>query len=290
MRKNESRRLLARIIQMEFRSLCRQYFENVEEEPDTLPQITDFQIALADEAAALLTDEQYVMLHILLERLQRLKKLTGEEKAEAVRSLIYRYMDMVYLEYYREMGVPEDYFLLLDREVLALYNKLAGRKQRVPEKNMVNDTQGRPLYRIEGTRVLAYRPDGEKLCDTTVDENGNIKGWKKTGNYTGGFEGGTKSGKGVEYYDTAGCAGIRREGIWSNDVFVEGTEYGVLVYRTEGFEIKRDFDGRVLHKDLDYIWDVIMGDGESARYYFADVKLKDGRYTIIEDTVRPAIV
>lgn len=290
MRKNEIRRLLARIIQMELRAACRQYFENPEEELYTLPRITEAQIALADEVAGSLTDAQYVMLHILLERLQRLKKLTGEEKTEAVRSLVYQYMDMVYLEYHKEMGAPEDYFLLLDREVLALYNKLAGRKQRVPEKTVVNDTQGRPLYRIEGTHVLAYGMDGEKLCDTTVDENGNIKGWKKTGNYTGGFEEGVRSGKGVEYYDTAGCSGIRREGVWSNDVFVEGTEYGVLVYKADDFEIKRDFDGRVLHKDLDYVWDVIMGDGESARYYFADVRLRDGSYTIIEDTVRPAIV
>lgn len=290
MRKSEIRRLLARIIRMELHAACRQYFENQEEGAGTLPQITDAQAALADEVADSLTDDQYVLLHVLLGRLQRLKKLSGEEKTEAVRSLVYQYMDMVYLEYHKEMGVPEDYFLLLDREVLVLYNKLAGRKQRIPEKTVVKDTQGMPLYRMEGTRVLAYRPDGEKLCDTTVDENGNIKGWKKTGNYTGGFDEGVRSGRGVEYYDTAGCFGIRREGMWSNDVLVEGTEYGVLVYKADDFEIKRDFDGRVLHKDLDYVWDVIMGDGESARYYFADVRLKDGSYTIIEDTVRPAIV
>ena len=290
MRKCEIKQLLARIIRMELRAVSRQYFEDTEEEECVLPRITDYQVALADEVAKSLTDEQYVMLHVLLERLQQIKKLAKEEQKDALRSLVYQYMDAVYLEYHKDMDVPEDYFLLFDKKVLALYNVLSKPKYRVPTKAMVKDIKGRPLYHIDGSHILAYRADGEKLCDVAADENGNIEGWKKTGNYTGGFANGARDGNGVEYYDTAGCFGIRREGLWSNGEFIEGTEYGVLVYKADSYEIKKDFDGSVLHKDLDYVWDVIMGDGESARYYFADVLLKDGRYTIIEDTIRPAIV
>lgn len=300
MKKREKAALLARIIRMELSALCRNYFTG-ETEEEVLSHITAGHLELVDAVAGLLTDEQYVLLHNLLVRLQEMKQQKGEEGKEQQRSLLYRYMNLVYLEYQKEMNTPEDYFLLADRQILLAYNRLADRRKRVPARATVYDTEGKPLYMLDRDRVVAYGADGAKLCDTVIDAEGNVGGWKKTGSYAGEFADGLRNGNGVEYYDVAGCSGIRREGIWQQGEFISGKEYGILLYRQEeepeedtyklcSYEIKMDFDGKVLHKDLDYVWDVIMGDGESARYYFADVILENGVYEILEDTIRPAIV
>ena len=276
---------------MEMQAICKSFFEEIQEgELCTLPRLTDAQIALIDEVADSLTDEQYVLLHRIFHQLQQLKVLGAQEKQDGFARMVYQYVNGVYLEYYKQMHTPQDYFLLLDKEILAIYNVLMPVKMRLPAATKLYDREGRLLYEEKQHKIIAYDTAGDKLCDTCTDEDGTISGWKKSGNYSGGFTEGMKNGEGVEYYDVAGCQGIRREGIWKEDVFVAGKEYGVLVYKGDAYEIKKDFEGHVLHKDLEYVWDVIMGEGESAKYYFADALLEDGEYTIIEGSIRPAIM
>lgn len=303
MNKRETKAFLARILRMELCAICKFYFENEADSP-SLPAITSRQIGYIDEVSEKLSDEEYVLLNTLFRQLKKHKKLRGEEQRNSARALIYQYMNMVYLEYYQEMGTPKDYFLLMDKRIIHLYNQLVCRGKRMKMDNRAYDVEGKLLYEIRDTHIQAFTPEGEKLVDTVTDKQGNVQGWKKTRDYTGGFCDGMRQGQGIEYYDAAACSGIRREGLWEQGEFISGKEYGVLVYRTgeipeeDDFDsqkdmdkivIKQDFEGNVLHKDLDYVWDVIMGEGESARYYFADVELEDGEYSIIPETVRAAI-
>lgn len=108
-------------------------------------------------------------------------------------------------------------------------------------------------------------------------------GYKCTRDYEGEYVSGKKHGEGKEYcitYDYKEWNHLLQEGIWENDIFIQGRMNGVLVENVNGaMELVQIEEGRfVTKKDsgIDFLFE------SEEDYYWVDVSLKDGEYEIID--------
>lgn len=250
---------------------------------DKIQPVNEAQLALVEKIHEVLTDEQYQLINSILfyMKMSRIGNddMSGWEFAE---QLVEECFEDLYVEYADEMWeLPMQ--CTLKKNVVELLNALSFDKHFKYEEKRIYD--GSLVFSTVMDEMFACDREGKILCKGKLDEKG-FTGYKCTRDYEGEYVAGKKYGEGKEYcitYDYKEWHHLLQEGIWENDIFIQGRMNGVLVENINGaMELVQIEEGRVVTKKDDGI-DFLFESEED--YYWADVSLKDGEYEIIDGSV-----
>lgn len=306
--KQGSRQLLASVI-MHAMEKAWEYYEKafLQDHPldsSELIPITETQIALLEEVRDSLDEGDYFAFHRLLNNLKM--ATTGTEDMdghEFIQRIVKQYIEPLYCEYYskiQKLSLPE----ILTDKFVNLFNNLASEKQKLSyqEERFFN---GKLVMKIAGNYGEVYSEDEELLYKAEKDLNGQITGYRSGYEYSGEYVEGRREGKGEEYFrgfDSFSCQGlngeeecngaVKQEGIWKAGKLIEGTLYGVVLYKEDdgSFVILDGYGEEELQfMDDEYLKYHINEERptECKRYYAGTLELKDGIYELDDNSVKP---
>lgn len=304
----DSRQLLASLI-MRAMEKAWEYYEKsyLQDEPlysGELLAIGDSQFALLEDIRVTLNEGDYFALHQLLHNL-KMATLGSEDMGghEYVQRIIEKYTEPLYREYYGKM-----HHLSLENifteEFVTLFNSIAVESQKVEYKNE-RYADDKLILKVEGNKGEVYSIEGKLLYKAEKDISGRLTGFVAGYEYTGEYVNGKREGAGEEYFrgmEGFSCKGmngeeecygtVKREGIWKNNELVEGTLYGVALYKSEDnqFAIVTAYDSekpRFMDEEI-LRYEVYEERIENCkRYYVGTVMLKNGIYELDDNSVRP---
>lgn len=253
--------------------------------------VTDAHFNMIETISSYINQEQYFLLHEMLDLLQKMRKGTEDVYGWEYASLfVERYFESIYLEYFPVMNKVK-LMNALKEDVLNAYNCLLMNDEKIEYKSSRYSADGNLIFQVEPYHQEAYDKENNLLCKVDLDNKGLISGWKKTDDYVGEYKNGYKHGKGIEYaIDFNYKTFKKKEGYWMNDEFIEGKIQGVIIYYDEGQYTWIPDDNELPQtKDWLYLRGMFRSEGPSdcKDYYFTDMTLKNGEYEIIEGTVKP---
>lgn len=252
--------------------------------------VTDAYFMMIEKIRNFVKQDQYFLLHDMLDLLQKMRKGTEDADGwEYAQLFVEKYFDPIYLEYFSLMNKVE-LMNTLREEVLDVYNSLSAKDNKVEYKSSRYSEDGELIFISEKYHQEAYDDKNNLLCKVDLDDIGRISGWKRTDDYVGEYQQGKRNGKGIEYgEDYNHNIYKKREGTWENDIFIEGVFNGVVLCLEEGSYTWISDDGQPLSKDYDYIRDMFRNKGSNycKNYFLSDMILKGGEYEIVEGTVKP---
>lgn len=251
---------------------------------DKILPISEAQLALVEKVHDLLTEEQYHLANTILFHI-KMSRLGSDEmhEWEFADQLVSDCFEKLYIEFIDNIcELPIEY--ILKAEVLELLNILSFDKYY--EYQEVRMSDGRVVFSTAINNLYAYDESGNVLCQGKLEAEG-FTGYKRTHDYEGEYVAGKRQGEGKEYcmsrYDNYSRC-LLREGIWDNDIFIEGRINGVLAESVNGkIEFVQGYDGGILTKK-DWVLDF-----EEEGYQFTDVYLKNSKYTIIEESMKDVL-
>lgn len=253
---------------------------------ENLIPVSETQIGLVEVIKRELTEEQYQLLHSILFHM-KMSTMGNDEMCgwEFAEKLVSNCFEALYVEYIGKIAILP-YEKVLQEKVVELINVLSLGNLIEYEKKRVHN--GKIVFSCEEENFCAYDINGNVLCNGTMGENG-FTGYKSTEEYEGNYSEGKRDGYGCEFCFTASEVNSRykiREGLWQSDCFMEGTVYGVLMYKKKGV-LKHVLGGTggIITRDC---WEfrLIEETPEEEQYFYADMKYVNGEYEVIEDSVR----
>lgn len=251
---------------------------------DKIPPISEAQLALVEKAHDLLTEDQYQLANIILFYM-KMSRLGNEEMSgwEFTDQLVPECFEDLYIEFADNIcELPIE--CILKDNVLELLNVLSVDKYHAYEE--VRRVDGKVVFSTAINDLYACDEKGNILCKGKLEAAG-FTGYKCTHDYEGEYVVGKRHGEGKEF-----CRSVfdhysnylLREGIWENDVFIEGRINGVLAEIVNGMiEFVQGPDGDIVTKK-EWAFDVIL-QSEEADYQFVDVQLENRKYSIIEGSM-----
>lgn len=308
-KKNEidERQLLANMI-MHAMAKAWDYYEKVflQDEPlycEELIAIGESQIALLGKVKEGLGESDYMALHQLLHNLKM--AVTGTEDRsghEYVQQIVGKYIEPLYVEYYdRIHKLPLQ--MILTEEFVTLFNTLAVKEQCL-EYQKERWMDGKLIFKIEEDKGEVYSEEGTLLYNAQKNKLGQLTGFVTEYEYIGEYVEGKREGTGKELFrgmDAFSCKGlngeencygtIKCEGVWKDNELVEGTLYGVVLYKEEEqfVYIPAYNSDKPCFMDEEAIRYDIMDERKEKckRYYVGNMRLKDGVYDLDDDSIRP---
>lgn len=306
--KKDNKQLLAAVI-MRAVTKAWEYYEKsfLQDEPlysGELLAIGDSQFALLEDVRAALKEDDYFALHQLLHNL-KMATLGSEDMGghEYVQRIIEKYTEPLYREYYGEIcQLPlSDIFT---EEFVTLFNSIAAEEQKLVYKHE-RYVDGRLVLKVEENKGEVYSIEEQLLYKAEKGISGQLTGFVTGYEYTGEYVEGKREGNGKEYFrgmDGFSCKGlngeeecygtVKCEGIWKNDELMEGTLYGVALYKEDEnvFSIITAYDSekpRFMDEEI-LKYEVLEERTENCkRYYVGNLKLKNGIYELDDNSVRP---
>lgn len=254
---------------------------------DKIPPISESQISLVEKAHDLLTEEQYQLANEILFYM-RMSRLGNEEMYgwEFANQLVLECFENLYIEFSDSIcELPIE--CILKAEVLGLLNALLVDEYHEYQEVRVSD--GKVVFSTATNNLFVSDESGNVLCKGKLEDK-EFTGYKRTYDYEGEYVVGKRHGEGKEYcmsrYDNYSRY-LLREGVWENDLFIEGRINGVLAEIVNGIiELVQGPDGdRDVVTKKDWTLDVVL-ESEEEDYRFVDVYLKNDTYSIVEESMR----
>lgn len=253
--------------------------------------VTDAHFIMIEKIRNFIKQDQYFLLHDMLDLLQKMRK--GSDDAygwEYAQIFVEKYLEPIYLEYFTLMNKVE-LMNTLKEEVLDAYNSLLTKNNKAEYRSSRYSDNGELIFLTEKYHQEAYDNKNNLLCKVDLDDKGRISGWKRTDDYVGEYQHGKRSGNGIEYSkDYHYNIYKKREGTWKDDIFIHGVVYDVILSYEEGdYTYVSDKGELPLSKDDEYIREMFRNEGPNycRNYYFGDMTLIEGKYEIVEGTVKP---
>ena len=252
---------------------------------DEIPSVSEAQLALVEKIHDLLTEEQYQLANAILFHM-RMSWIGSADRDgwEYANQLVPKCFEDLCIEFATEMWLlPAE--RILKKPVVDLLNVLSYDVHIDYEEKRMQD--GRVVLSTTVDELYICDKNGKTLCEGRMEE-GKFSGYKCTYNYDGEYVADKRHGFGKEYclsVDDDDSHFLVREGMWENDQFVEGRINDVLaVIVNQHVEFLPGVAGDIItKKDREYMR-ALYSDEEN--YQFVDVNLKDGKYTIIEGSMR----
>lgn len=269
-----------------------------------LVAISEAQLNLLDEVRHTISEDDYFEFHQLLYNLKM--ATTGSEDMgghEYVDVIVKKYIEPLYCEYYEKIQkLPLND--ILTEKFVRLFNRLAPEEQQLTyhAERFAGD---KLVMRITENLDEVYAANGELLYKAKLDELGRITGYQTGYEYSGEYVEGRREGQGEEYFrgmDGFGCQGlsgekecygtVKRKGIWKADKLVEGTIYGVVLYKEEdgSFSAVSGYDSEEFtFMDEERTRFMVFEDRieDCKNYYVGNITLKDGDDELEDASVRP---
>lgn len=258
---------------------------------DTIPPVSEAQLALVDQTGEALSEEQYRLAHTILFHM-RMSRLGNDDMYgwEFANRLAPQCFEPLYIEYAAricELPVVQ----ILQKPALELLNALSF-EETIPyeERRLCG---GKLVFSTAADEYYACDVAGKTLCQGRMDADG-FTGFKHTEEqeteYEGEYVRDKKHGQGKEYACGADAEGQRtllREGRWENGRFAEGTAYGLLAQIKDGVpELLRREDGT---PRTGFDWDYLFGlRQDAAGFWLVDARFQDGDYAVIAESKRKA--
>lgn len=254
-----------------------------------IPPVSEAQFALVEKAHDVITDEQYQLANTILFHM-KMSRIGNEEMSgwEFANQLVPECFEPLYIEF-ADVILELPLALILKKSVIDLLNALSFDEHIDYEEKRIH--AGKVVFSTVVNELYACDADGKTLCKGSMDKDG-FTGYKLTYDYAGQYVADKRHGEGKEFctsFDDIDSRYLLREGIWENDRFVEGRINGVLAAMPHGIvELVPSAEGDIVTKK-DWEFDVILrseAEDDEQDYYYVDVELKEGRYSIIQGSLR----
>lgn len=238
---------------------------------------------------SLMSNEQFMFLNKLIDKLQRLSELELVDNYPLIRDEVVDLMKLITVPEYSilqfQLKKAETFYDLFNESAIEIYNILApDDRQQIFFKDKIFNQNGNLILERDGDKTRIFNSDGHQICDAVFDSKGIVKGNAEIFDYEGNlkfegeFENYQRNGQGVEYYYNR----IKtKEGTWQDGELVDGIIYNVLLEDEETlFTDKPQF----LHES-EHLISLADTDNE---LLIGHLKVNDGDYRIMQNSLKKA--
>lgn len=251
--------------------------------------INDSIFSRINSIKSLLSNEQFILLNRIIDKLKKIYELERDDNYPVVRPAVDELMELitipVYPTFQHHLKQSEFVLDLLNNDTMELYNILApDDKAKIYSKDKILNRDGNVILEKGNDLFRVYDGEGQKICEAEFDEQGIVEGEAKifdfegTLIYDGEFANHQRNGHGVEYlYDRIKT----KEGAWQNGELVDGVIYNVLLNDVETLFLDEPqflYKSTHLFSATDTDNDLLVG----------HLKLNDGDYHIMQNSLRDA--
>lgn len=251
--------------------------------------INDSIFSRINSIKSLLSNEQFILLNRIIDKLKKIYELERDDNYPVVRPAVDELMELitipVYSTFQYHLKQSKSVFDLLNKDAIELYNILApDDKAKIYSKDKILNRDGNVILEKGNDLFRVYDSEGQKICEAEFDEQGIVAGEAKIFNfegtliYDGEFANHQRNGQGVEYlYDRIKT----KEGTWQDGELVDGVIYNVLLNDAESLfldELQFLYKSTHLFSATDTDNDLLVG----------HLKLNDGDYYIMQNSLRDA--